>query len=193
MLVFNEGRSACGEPKTECISALHVLPAGQAGPTRHMWTTLARCPHAPLRRHLDHRGRAYGLTRFACQAAFLMNFHGAGRFRRQSLPDEHCPHCVWTALLLDRPQRVPVRRRCTRAAGQGGRGAARPTSWSRPRRRAERRGGCFYSAPLGGPDIGILRASANDFAQQSLVSTLFKSGPPEAQRAEPLQQSQENP
>ena len=45
----------------------------------HMWTSSqnAQLDHMhPLRRHLDHRGSAYGLTRFACQTAVFQKSKG---------------------------------------------------------------------------------------------------------------------
>lgn len=76
---------------------------------------------------------------------------------------------------------VPVRAQGAQPQGVGGRHA--------PRRGAALGGGrnaggksepqSGYTPvlpPFGGSDICILRASANDFAKQSLVSTLLKSG-----------------
>jgi hypothetical protein len=84
---------------------VHHLPACSACWTSwpYVGTCGQRCALThmhPLRRHLDHRGSAFGLTRFACQTAVFQKCMGRRGFRRQSLPDEHCPQSlrsVWTA------------------------------------------------------------------------------------------------
>ena len=77
-----------------CATTLPVLPDGQAGPARaHVDNAGALTHMHPLRRHLDHRGPPYGPDALRLPNSLLMNFRGK-RFRRQSLPDEHCPQSL---------------------------------------------------------------------------------------------------
>jgi hypothetical protein len=81
-----------------------------------IWTTLQVDHMTTLRRQLDHKGSAFGLTRFACRDSLWMKCRNSGEgisqaiLARRALPtiallsvdspiQRTCPPCFWGALV----------------------------------------------------------------------------------------------